>query len=234
MRSNRDEVPEFLRTAMRLGVQHVLLRHLFDLRVGEYRTDNFWHHFVYDDERLALADYLTLESEVRGPAEFAGLEIHAAWNDKDSFIAEQAEPGVDIACLFPWKFLCVRPLHDTYAPCVYLKKSIAPPSATSIGEVWNGEMMLEIRRSLAAGNVPDFCMTYGDACPIVLKERAKAPVSAPTEVPGVLPTPEVPARVGLDKLFAWARWRGGALRRRLATLGSDSSRGDSEDSTRPS
>jgi MoaA/NifB/PqqE/SkfB family radical SAM enzyme len=192
MRSNREEVPGFLRTAMRLGLQHVMLRHLFDLRVGEYSSDNFGQHFAYENERLPLADYLSLEHEVRESAEFAGLEIHATWNGKDSFIAEQAEPGVDIACLFPWKFLCVRPLHDTYTPCVYLKKTIAPPSATSIDEVWNGEVMVGIRRSLAAGDLPDFCMTYGDACPIVLKRRVEASVPFPTEAPSALPPPDAP------------------------------------------
>jgi MoaA/NifB/PqqE/SkfB family radical SAM enzyme len=173
MRSNRQEVPAFLRMAMSLGVQHVLLRHLFDLGVGEYSTDNFGQRFVYEDERLSFTDYARLEDEVCGSQEFAGLEVHAAWNGSTSFIAEQAEPGVDIACLFPWKFLCVRPLHDIYTPCVYLKKSIAPPSATSIEEVWNGQTMREIRGSLAAGTIPDFCLTYGDVCPLVLTERSR-------------------------------------------------------------
>jgi MoaA/NifB/PqqE/SkfB family radical SAM enzyme len=197
MRSNRHEVFDFLRLAMKLGVTQVILRHLFDLRVGDYSTDNFGSRFVYEDERLPYDDYVSLEHEVRAEPEFAGLGIHYAWNASSTFIAQQAEEGVDIACLFPWKFLCVRPLHDSYAPCVYLKKSIAPPSATTIAEVWNGEIMVGIRQALAAGEVADFCMTYGDACPIVLKRRAELAEAAPPAAAEPAPaTPEASRPAG--------------------------------------
>jgi hypothetical protein len=188
MRSNRHEVPDFLRLAMRLGVEHVVLRHLFDLRIGHFSSDNFGHHFVYEEERLPYADYVTLEREIRGASEFGDLGISYTWNGQSSFIAEQAEAGVDIPCLFPWKFLCVRPLHDGYAPCVYLKKSIAPPSATTLEDVWNGDTMVAMRTSLVAGHVPDFCMKYGDACPLVLEQRARepAPVAPGRELTSML------------------------------------------------
>jgi MoaA/NifB/PqqE/SkfB family radical SAM enzyme len=55
MRSNRHEVMDFLRLALRLGVERVILRHLFDLRVGEYSSDNFGQHFAYEHERLPYA-----------------------------------------------------------------------------------------------------------------------------------------------------------------------------------
>ena len=41
-------------------------------------------------------------------------------------------------------------------------------------EVWNGEVMRGLRRSLAARLVPDYCMANGHCCPLVLEERAKA------------------------------------------------------------
>jgi MoaA/NifB/PqqE/SkfB family radical SAM enzyme len=226
MRSNRHEVAGFLRLALRLGVERVILRHLFDLRVGEYSSDNFGDHFAYEDERLPYADYARIETEIRAAPEFGGLGIQFAWNSASSFIAQQAEEGVDIACLFPWKFLCVRPLHNSYAPCVYLKKSIAPPSATTIEEVWNGETMVGIRTALAAGTVADFCMTYGDACPIVLKRRAE--LAAPDggkvpQAPATSPLEEARPRAAVapwrDRVLAAlerTRWR--ALVRRWSRL----------------
>jgi MoaA/NifB/PqqE/SkfB family radical SAM enzyme len=187
MKSNRHEVFEFLRLAQRLGARAALLRHLFDIGAGSFAANNFGLQFVYEEERLTLQEYQAIESEIRGSAEFSvaeksfggprgarpALELYFAWSSKDCFIAEQAEPGVDIPCLFPWKFLCVRPLHGSFTPCVYLKKkSVAPSPEASFEEVWNGEIMRGLRRSLARGQVPDFCMAYGDPCPLVLERRA--------------------------------------------------------------
>jgi hypothetical protein len=86
---------------------------------------------------------------------------------------------VDLPCLFPWTFLCVRPLHDIYTPCVYLKTGIGAPSKASVREVWNGEVMRGLRRSLAARRVPDYCMANGHCCPLVLEERARAAARNP-------------------------------------------------------
>lgn len=171
MRSNRHEVDGFLRLAREIGVKRVLLRHLFDLGMGEFTVDNFGYRFNYADEMLPLEEYHAIERRVR--EERPALDVAFAWNPRDAFIAEQAEEGVDIPCLFPWKFLCVRPLHDIYTPCVYLKQPIASPAKMSIEEVWNGEVMQGLRRSLAAGKVPDYCMANGHNCPLVMEERAK-------------------------------------------------------------
>jgi hypothetical protein len=181
MRSNEHEVPDFLRLAERLGARAALLRHLFNVG-SDYAANNFGHAFVYERERLPFARYREIEAEVRsgfqGSRAAGGprppLEIYFAWNSRDAFIAEQAEPGIDIPCLFPWKFLTVRPIVGGYNPCVYLKKkSVAASPSDSVAQVWNGETMRGLRRSLAKGQVPEFCMTYGDACPLVLEQREK-------------------------------------------------------------
>jgi MoaA/NifB/PqqE/SkfB family radical SAM enzyme len=186
MRQNRHEVPDFLRLADRIGARAALLRHLFDIGAGDFEMDDFGHHFVYEEERLSLAEYQAIEAEVRSAPEFRidemarwgtrsprALEVYFAWSSKDAFIAEQAEPGVDIPCLFPWKFLTIRPLHRSFNPCVYLKKkSLVESPDTPFEEVWNGPVLRELRHSLAAGHVPDFCMKYGDSCPLVLERRA--------------------------------------------------------------
>jgi MoaA/NifB/PqqE/SkfB family radical SAM enzyme len=179
MRSNRHEIADFLRLAHDIGLKRVLLRHLFDLGYDGFTANSFGYHFRYGTEMLPLEDYQAIERAVRQGR--PPLDVEFAWNPKDSFIAEQAEEGVDIPCLFPWKFLCVRPLHDIYAPCVYHKQPMASPAKMSIAEVWNGEVMRGLRRALAAGKVPDYCMERAHNCPLVMAERAKhAPAMEPS------------------------------------------------------
>lgn len=176
MRGNRHEVVPFLRLAAAIGIEKIIFRHLFDMRAGTYSAASFGYDFRYEDERLEYADYLAVRREVEAESEFAGMNIHFEWKPEESFIREQAEDGIDIPCLFPWKFLCVRPLHNLYTPCCFLKRSIAMPSDTSIQEVWNGEIMVGMRTELAAGKIPHFCRTYGDACPLVLESHRLAPL----------------------------------------------------------
>jgi len=173
MRSNRHELFDFLRLARRIGARCVILRHLFDLHRDDFSTDQFGSNYEYGRERLSYDEYRSIEEIVRLEPEFAEMDIHYEWNTAESFIAEQAEPGVDIPCLFPWKFLCIRPIHDMYIPCVFVKKGVAAPSRSTVAEVWNGGVMGEMRRSLAKGEVPEFCMANGDACPVVLEQRAR-------------------------------------------------------------
>jgi hypothetical protein len=52
------------------------------------------------------------------------------------------------------------------------RKSVAPSPEASFEEVWNGEIMRGLRRSLGKGEIPEFCMSYGDPCPLVLERRA--------------------------------------------------------------
>jgi MoaA/NifB/PqqE/SkfB family radical SAM enzyme len=169
MRGNRHEIIPFLRMAAELGIDRIILRHLFDMRAGRYAVDSFQYHFVYEEERLTYADYLEIRSEINAIPEFAALTINYEWKPEESFIREQSEPDVDIPCLFPWKFLCIRPLHDSYTPCCFLKKAVEKPSEKTVQEVWNGEVMVGMRTELAAGRVPHFCRKYGDACPLVLE-----------------------------------------------------------------
>jgi MoaA/NifB/PqqE/SkfB family radical SAM enzyme len=177
MRGNRHEVLPFLRLAGSLGVDRIILRHLFDMRVNRYNVASFGYDFVYEDERLAYTDYLDIRAGIEDSGEFTHLNIDYEWRAEESFIREQAEEGVDIPCLFPWKFLCIRPLHDSYTPCCFLKRAIEKPSKMSVEEVWNGEVMVGMRTELAAGRIPFFCQKYGDACPLVLQSyRAQPPL----------------------------------------------------------
>lgn len=186
MRSNRHEVFDFIRLGKSLGVRGVMFRHLFDLHADEFTANNFGHHFVYGQERLAFEEYQQIERDIRANPEFSdpSMAIYYAWNSGDSFIKQQAEPGVDIPCLFPWKFLSIRPIHDFYTPCVYLKKGIAKVSETSVEGVWNGPIMRGMREELARGDVPKHCCEHSDMCPLVLEKRARERAAAPPARPG--------------------------------------------------
>ncbi len=175
MRSNRHEVIDFIRLGRRLGVQGVLFRHLFDLHEDHFERDLFGHRFSYGEERLPFEEYQGIERVIRASDEFkrGGFKVFFAWNGSDSFIQEMAEPGIDIPCLYPWKFLCIRPMHGFYTPCVYMKKGIARTDDLSVDQVWNGEVMQGLRRDLAAGRVPKHCCENSDICPLVLGARAK-------------------------------------------------------------
>jgi MoaA/NifB/PqqE/SkfB family radical SAM enzyme len=184
MRSNRHEVIDFIRLGRRLGVRTVLFRHLFDLGEDRFEANVFGQHFVYGRERLPFEDYKEIEREIRATEEFkvGNPGVLFAWNGDDSFIKQQAEPGVDIPCLFPWKFLCIRPLHGYYTPCVYIKKGIAKTNQT-VDQVWNGEVMQELRQSLAKKEVPRYCCEHSDICPLVLEKRARESAAATPEAP---------------------------------------------------
>lgn len=185
MRSNRHEVLDFIRLGGRLGIKAILFRHLFNLGEDAFEANNFNHHFVYGKERLSFEEYQEIEREVNESHErrTVGIPVQFAWNSKDSFIKGQSEPGVDIPCLFPWKFLCIRPIHGFYTPCVYIKKGIARTDEMSVEEVWNGEVMQGLRRSLARGEVPTYCCEHSDICPLVLEKRARdAAAGAPAPV----------------------------------------------------
>jgi hypothetical protein len=171
MKGNRHEVIPFLRLTQSLGMDRVIFRHLFDLRAGEFQANSFGYEFRYEDERLDYSEYMAVRAEIESTGEFSSMRIYYEWKAPESFIQEQAEPGVDIPCLFPWKYLCIRPVHDSYAPCCFLKRPIAKPSEAGVEDVWNGEVLVGMRTELAAGKIPHFCRMYGDACPLVLESH---------------------------------------------------------------
>lgn len=124
------------------------------MRAGSYGVNSRGHEFVSADERLTYDSSVSLRSLIEATNEFSGRNIHFEWSSGESFIRQQADPGIDIPCLFPRKFRHIRPLHNPSTPCCLLKRSIASPSETSVEDVWNGEVMVGTRTELAARKVP--------------------------------------------------------------------------------
>ena len=70
-------------------------------------------------------------------------------------------------CLEPWRSLYI--LRRGTMPCCYGGAPVA--DFDEYREAWNGPEIVEIRRSLAAGEFPEYCLK-SPACPIVRKHQA--------------------------------------------------------------
>ena len=45
----------------------------------------------------------------------------------------------------------------------------------TLEEIWNGETAQDMRRSLARGDIPKFCLDHSAACPLVMAARSRPP-----------------------------------------------------------
>jgi MoaA/NifB/PqqE/SkfB family radical SAM enzyme len=179
MRSNADEVMDFLSLTRSLGVNNVMFRPLLDFVAGShYVCDNFGHEFDYGNEKLGLDYYKELESHIKSRSEFSTMNLSYQWSSQESFVAEMLDGDSDIPCLFPWKFLNIRDLHDMYLPCMFLQESIGSPSEASVDDIWNSKTLIKMRESLASGDIPRFCSEHSVSCPLIL-EKGPQPTRSP-------------------------------------------------------
>ena len=175
MRSNSDEVIDFLSPAGSLGVKNVMLRPLFDFVVGyHYFCDSFGHDFDYRNEILELDYCRKLENRIKDQPEFSNMNLSYQWSSQDSVVSEMLDKNSAIPCLFPWEFLNIRNLHDMYLPCMFLEDSIGSPSEMSVDDIWNSKTLVEMRESLAGGEIPQFCAEHSSSCPLVLEKGPQA------------------------------------------------------------
>ena len=172
MHSNADEVMDFLSLTRSLGVNNVMLRPLLDFVAGShYVCDSFGHEFDYGNERLGLDYYKELEGRIRGQSEFATMNLSYQWSSQESFVSEMLDGDSDIPCLFPWKFMNIRNLHDMYLPCMFLQESIGSPSEASVDDIWNSKTLVKMRESLASGDIPQFCTDHSVSCPLIFEKE---------------------------------------------------------------
>lgn len=185
MRSNAGEVMDFLSLARELGVSNVMFRPLLDFVAGShYVCDSFGHRFDYGEEKLGVDNYKEVEQRIKERPEFSTLNISYQWSSQESFVAEMLDGDSDIPCLFPWKFLNIRTIHDMYLPCMFLQESIGSPSEATVDDIWNNETLITIRKTLASGEIPEYCCDYSVSCPLVLEKNPQA-----TRLPLISVTP---------------------------------------------
>ena len=76
------------------------------------------------------------------------------------------QPG-KVLCSEPWTgLLAIQTNMDvTFCPC-FLKQKIGNLKESTIQEVWNADLLVELRRSFSAGELPAVCR--GQLCPPAL------------------------------------------------------------------
>ena len=171
MKLNCGEVLDFLKHSRSLGVPKVNLRHLFEVASDVPPRNDFGYCFDYKQEVLPLQEYRRIGIAAKELSRTLGLELVIHWETGCSIIGRYSEPGIEIPCLFPWKFLFVQGHTQNVYACCYASAAVGTVAQHSLEETWNGPVLLEMRESLARGEVPRFCLMHGSACPLVLAQK---------------------------------------------------------------
>ncbi|MFL6195022.1 MAG: radical SAM protein [Thermoanaerobaculia bacterium] len=173
MKINRHEVGDFLRLTREIGAR-ALLAPLHDR--PSIPLGNFGYDFVYEDEMLPYAEILRIGEEATALARDLGIECALQWDAaRDSAIRGFAEPGVETPCLIPWRFLFIQEHTSKVFACPYHRHPYGDLRTTPLEEIWNGETAQEMRRSLAGGEIPRYCLNHSASCPLVLEARNRPP-----------------------------------------------------------
>lgn len=169
MRINLHEVSAFVRFAGEIGA-HVLLAPLHDR--PSTPLGRFGYEFVYEREMLPFDDLDRAGREAQSLGASLGITVLLQWDPAiDSAVRGFAEPGVDIPCLIPWRFLHVQQHSQKVYACPYHKRPIGDLSEQPIEVIWNGSAARDLRTSLAAGRVPQFCWNNAAACPLIFRAK---------------------------------------------------------------
>jgi molybdenum cofactor biosynthesis enzyme MoaA len=173
MNSNKHEVRDFIALMHSIGVDRVKLQSLqgeecmeLDGRVQQRGA----FVFNYDQEVISVAELDAIGREAQRAAAEMGVNLYLDWND---FRANHGSDGNQPLCSEPWKSLYV--LNRGIFPCCFGRKPLARwtergsrPIEQFIEETRNGAALQEIRRSLAGGVFPAYCLS-SRSCPIVRK-----------------------------------------------------------------
>ena len=155
MRMNRHEVPAFLQLTADLRCR-ALLAPLHDR--PSRPLGHFGYDFVYEREMLPFAELQQVGAEARRIADRLGIQVLLQWDEAaDSAIRGFAEPGVDVPCLIPFRFLHLQHHSRKVYACPYHIKPIGDLLDSPVEAIWNGAEAQQMRRSLLGGEVPAFC-----------------------------------------------------------------------------
>ncbi len=174
MRLNRAEINDFMKLAGSLGVMGVNLRPLFRIGQSGKVREEFGYNFVYEQEMFSPEEYKEIGDDARQIANKLGVNLTINWDNSKSEINNLAEPNVDIPCLFPWKFLFVQQHSKNVYICCYTNSAIDSLDRRQLDQIWNGQDIRKIRHDLSLGRIPQFCLKYGNNCPLVAEfQRSK-------------------------------------------------------------
>lgn len=182
MNSNKHEVGDFLALMHSIGVDRVKLMSLhredcMDLDGRVQHRGEFV--FNYDQEIIPPAELDTIGEEAQAAADEMGINLYVDWRD---FRAHHGSAGSEPLCSEPWKSLYV--LNRGIMPCCFGRKPVARWTEQGsrqveefIEETRNGAALQEIRKSLASGVFPAYCLA-AKSCPIVRKGMTEGARSA--------------------------------------------------------
>jgi MoaA/NifB/PqqE/SkfB family radical SAM enzyme len=173
MKINRHEVHDFLLLTRELGAR-ALLAPLHDR--PSVPLGHFGYDFVYEDEMLPYRELLQIGDEATSLARGLGIDCVLQWDAaRDSAIRGFAEPGVATPCLIPWRFLFIQEHTSKVFACPYHRHPYGDLRTATLEEIWNGETAQQMRRSLASGEIPKYCLDHSAACPLVMEARSRLP-----------------------------------------------------------
>jgi MoaA/NifB/PqqE/SkfB family radical SAM enzyme len=168
MKVNRH-VPDFLHLTHRFGL-NALLAPLHDrpsLPLG-----HFGYAFEYAQEMLPYSELKMIGEAALNLAREIGVHVSLQWDaSSDTALRSFSEPGVDIPCLIPWRFLFIQEHSRGIFACPYHRHPIDVLVQHSPEDVWNGMQIKTLRQSLVAGEIPKFCWNNSAACPLIFADR---------------------------------------------------------------
>jgi MoaA/NifB/PqqE/SkfB family radical SAM enzyme len=173
MKINRHEVPDFLRLTRELGAR-ALLASLHDR--PSVPLGHFGYDFIYEDEMLPYPELVRAGEEALDLARELGIRCILQWDAaRDSAIRGFAEPGVETPCLIPWRFLFIQEHTAKVFACPYHRHPYGDLNTATLEEIWNSEAAQDLRRSLARGDIPKYCLDDSAGCPLVMEARSRPP-----------------------------------------------------------
>jgi hypothetical protein len=191
MNSNKDELENFIALMHSVGVDRVKLMALSreglkDVDGGSKNRGNFT--FDYDSEIIPAAELEDIGTRAAQIAGDVALDLYIDWKD---FPAHHGPTDGRPLCSEPWKSLYV--LNRGILPCCFGRKPLARwsergsrPLQEFVDDTFNGAALQEIRRALASGVFPQYCMS-SVGCPIIrhATEDRALPAPPPSRAPEI-------------------------------------------------
>ena len=146
------------------------------------------------------------------------------WNPQhDTAVSQFREPGVDVPCLMPWRYMFIQEHSGKVVGCPYHTIPYGDLAQMSLQEIWNSEPIQEMRRSLLARQIPLFCLNHSAACPVIMEAIANG-YTRPAEREITIGENDYwflhSGWYGLERIPEPIRWTSGVAQFRISGLGS--------------
>ncbi len=166
MRENVTDVPAFVRLCHELGAD---VAHIFHMNHGaDYRFQWFDYKAQHCENDPATHDRCVEEGFALAAA--LGVDLHMSGRRRLAVPDEarrHAGAPIDTKAFFcpkPWDSLLVQ-VDGTVFNCCWQARPVGHLDRQSIWQIWNGELLQDVRRSTAAGVPHAACVSPINPCP---------------------------------------------------------------------